>query len=150
MATRHPNAWLDGYELEVTVEKVDVTTNMPKLDPDWTWTDEAGHVHRNVPRTYVRHQEPDWIDEDGDEHPGDSWNVCPLCDEEVRPGMRPPTGFREYIPGPKTAKLTYPDGFVIFLTQEGLDAVQGAAREWPDALPTVLARIRAEQRPLPW
>lgn len=64
-----------------------------EADPDWVFTDGAGHEHRRVGRavpTLVTVQDTPggWCHDCQDEHEGDSHQECAQCREEVRPGTR--------------------------------------------------------------
>jgi hypothetical protein len=87
--------------LEVKREVIEVTSLM-ELDPSWSFTDKAGHVHRAavlgdivaVPGTlcYV-------IDvEATDGYPECGHHECAKCRERVAPGYRTPP-YRRYVHG---------------------------------------------------
>lgn len=101
-----------GLPCQVEVEQhwIDVTTNSPKPDESWTFTDAAGHFHaystdKNrgdryptletrvevVPCSYVDH------DPDCSGSNITHWH-CRICGEEVTPGTRSGI-FPEQIPG---------------------------------------------------
>lgn len=81
---------------------IDVSSNLPRPNPTWAYTDRAGHEHRRegngYPTLVVVTEEPYWCEDCHDEHT-DSHYECPLCGEEISPGLIGPPLYREYIPG---------------------------------------------------
>lgn len=98
-----------GRSLEVRVERIAVSTALPRPDPNWTYTDHAGHEHaytshaadvilyRNL---VLRTGEPYWCPDCQDEHT-DSWLECPQCGEKITPGTYVDTT-PQYIAGQKS------------------------------------------------
>lgn len=141
-------SWPQGYEVEWKCEQIEITSNWRTLDPDAQWHDYDGHVHRNVPRTYVTVQEPDYIDADGEEWPGDTVHSCPICGETLYPPTKGPDGFRKFMQGPISATVTYPDGVELLLTSHlQLDDVSAARGLDQEIVRVLLERIRAEAMP---
>jgi hypothetical protein len=95
----------DGRVLSATCEQIEVTSNLPRPDKHWTFTDAQGHEHfwsEGWPSLrWVVDQEDYVIIEDGypEEYPGSGHYECILCGEEISPGMTGPSPFREFIPG---------------------------------------------------
>lgn len=88
-------------ELRWERDLIDVTSNGPRPDKSWRYTDAAGHEHRwadDWPTLEWFITERYWCEECGDEHTEGEW-ICPLCEEVIAPGMLPPSIFREYMPG---------------------------------------------------
>lgn len=97
----------DGSKLEMWSDPIEVTSNGPRPDPSWLHTDANGHEHRWVDGElpslrWVVDEEDYVVVEDGypEEYPGSGHYECTQCFERVEPGMRGPSGFREFIPGP--------------------------------------------------
>jgi hypothetical protein len=96
----------DFGELRLEVDMIDVTSALPRPDPRWTYTDQAGHQHRYdktapghyYPTQVVVTEEPYWCPDCHDEH-SDSHYECPLCGEEIEPGLVSAPLYREYMPG---------------------------------------------------
>ena len=90
----------DFGELRIETEMIDVTSSLPKPDPNWTYTDQHGHQHRyedGYP-TLMRVVDETYVDEFGDEV--EDWHFeCPQCGEHITPGMVGPSMFREFAPG---------------------------------------------------
>ncbi|MEU1135099.1 hypothetical protein ABZ383_35480 [Streptomyces sp. NPDC005900] len=121
----------DGRELEVDREMVEVTTNLPQPDPEWSYTDRAGHAHAygsdadRYPTLVIRSGDPYWCDDCQDDHT-DSWFECPLCGEKITPGTRIDSS-PKFIPG---ATAYYIDGRAVSRTEgEALLAEMTAERE---------------------
>jgi len=92
----------DEGELRFEREQIDVTSGLPRPDERWTYTDHHGHEHHwrdGWPTLRWVVDEPEYIDEDGEEYPAEGHYECPFCGEDISPGMRGPSGFREFIPG---------------------------------------------------
>lgn len=97
----------DFGELTVDTAMIDVTSNLPRPDKSWRYTDQQGHEHywrdgwptltRVVDETY-------WCGECNDEH-HDTHLECRVCHETIEPGTTGPSGFREFIPGRTTYLL---------------------------------------------
>lgn len=91
-----------GQVLTVDTEMIDVTTNLPRPDRDWRFTDVNGHEHywseNGWPTLKEVVDDSYWCDDCEEEHEQSHWE-CAACGVPVPPGMRPPSGFREYAPG---------------------------------------------------
>lgn len=120
-----------GRTLEIEQDRISVSTALPQPDPNWTYTDQAGHQHEygtsgavtnRYPTLVLREGEPYWCSDCQDEHT-DTWLECPLCSEKITPGTYIDTS-PKYLPG---------------LTSYLIDG-QPASKEEGDAL---LAQIRA-------
>lgn len=109
-------------QLMVEAEKIDVSTNLPRADKDWSFVDSNGHFHAysqaaegqhgRYPTLYTRIEEVSCGDPDHDAD-CDGANIthwlCVVCDEEVVPG-KIDGPFIEYIDGPLiwSAKIQVP------------------------------------------
>lgn len=96
----------EGHTLEIETERIEVTTALPQPDPQWTYTDHAGHHHaygtsgaasERYPTLTLRESAPYWCSACDDEHT-DTWLECPLCGEKITPGTFVDTSPR-YISG---------------------------------------------------
>lgn len=96
-------------ELRAETEMIEVTSGLLRPDPKWAYTDHAGHEHyyrkgsrygegSGYPTLIVVTEEPYWCPDCHDEHTSSHYE-CPLCDEEIAPGLVPEPPYREYIPG---------------------------------------------------
>ena len=95
--------------LRIEREVVEVTSNAPRRDPDWVFTDAHGHEHRwnghDLPSLRWVADETYWCFDCNDEHDDDGHYECRECGEEITPGMRPAPGHREFLPGLTTITL---------------------------------------------
>lgn len=95
----------DGHTYRAERDFIMVPPSLgPRLDPDWTYTDAAGHTHTadRALLVYVQDdpEEPEvMFDEDGEEYPADEHLECSLCGEWINPGTKPPSPFAEAVPG---------------------------------------------------
>jgi hypothetical protein len=110
-------------------EECDVTT-MFEPDPNWQHTDSAGHYHaRATDRPFYptlverkRLHEAYEYDGDGDDCRMDEWYepylVCALCEEEIKPGVRP--GERRSMPGRRRVDLmiAFPPGLTPSIIEQ--------------------------------
>lgn len=99
----------DFGELHMEREMIDVTSNGPRPDPNWAYTDEQGHEHRYVkgqgwPTLVTVVDDVYWCEDCNDEHE-DTHLACTICGEEISPGMLPPSLYRKFIPGRTSAWL---------------------------------------------
>ena len=99
----------DFGELVVEREMIDVTSNLPRPDPSWTYTDRQGHEHRYVkdqgwPTLVTVVDRVYWCEDCNDEHE-DTHLACAICGEAISPGMVSPPPGREFIPGRMSATL---------------------------------------------
>lgn len=93
-------------KLTVTQERIDVSTNLPKLDCNWTFVDSAGHFHAvsggELPtlRHVLEHRECDGSCGGVCDGAGYHASVyfCTLCEERITPGTRPGPHF-DSMPG---------------------------------------------------
>lgn len=90
-------------ELRAEVEQVEVTSDLPRPDPNWRFTDAQGHEHYRdtdgeypTLRTVV--DETYWCSDCNDEHT-DTHLECAICGETIQTGTLPPSMFREFTPG---------------------------------------------------
>ena len=99
MAKYHPPA---DMTLRVEAEPIPYSTwggNEP--DPDWRYTDAAGHDHYRENKawpTLVWKPEIYWCHDCQDEH-DDGHRECSICGEEIEPGTRPVPPHSGYIRG---------------------------------------------------
>lgn len=86
-------------QLRIERERIDISSNSPKVDRSWTFTDAAGHFHAATedkrepwPTLRMRIEERPCgfadHDEDCDGENVTHWH-CLICDEEIAPGMKP-------------------------------------------------------------
>ena len=86
-----------------------VYSYMPEPDPEWRYTDAAGHEHyREGPRyptLMTAHDYTYWCEDCRDEH--DVTHLeCSLCGEHIVPGTRPASPTGTWIPGEAQMTLT--------------------------------------------
>lgn len=83
---------IDGHEIRMYREVIDVSSALPGPDPSWRYTDTAGHEHcydDGYPTLeLVTVSEPYWCPDCHEEHEGDTELRCRLCGEQVTPGTR--------------------------------------------------------------
>lgn len=83
------------HVIEVRQDYIDISTMAGvESDPDWTFTDAAGHVHKRVGHGVptlrrVQLTDPYWCYDCRDEHEGESHLECVDCEEVIEPGVRP-------------------------------------------------------------
>lgn len=97
----------DFGELRVETEMIDVTSGLPRPDENWTYTDQHGHEHRyddGYPTLIQVVDETYWCPDCNDEHEKTHLE-CRECGEHINPGLRGPSMFREFIPGPRSYYL---------------------------------------------
>jgi hypothetical protein len=94
----------DNHTLEMRREAIEVTSNLPQPDPDWKFTDAAGHKHHHgtdpmdrYPTLVWEHTGSHWCEDCRDDHVKGHY-ICRLCREEVVPGTKI-DNWRKYIPG---------------------------------------------------
>jgi len=91
-----------GDVLRAENEPIEVTSALPSPDENWRYTDKAGHLHKMVRFDYPTLKwvtdETWWCEDCEDEHDEGHW-ACRQCDEEIQPGTKPPSIYREYTPG---------------------------------------------------
>lgn len=95
----------DGHEYRVEREQIELTGLSPRPDPDWRYTDPAGHEHDSSYALLIRVQDdpdepPFYVDDDGEEWNAPDHLECRLCGEHIEPGTIGPSPFREFVPGP--------------------------------------------------
>jgi hypothetical protein len=91
--------------VEMHTDMIPWSSNLPTVDPDWEFTDSAGHVHTATSDTMVYEQgEQGWCGQCGDYH-ADFGNWCAQCGEELHPKLTygASSGF---MPGATTLTLT--------------------------------------------
>lgn len=91
-------------ELVIETEEIEVTSNLPRADRNWRFTDAAGHEHYwrdGYPTLVTVTDDSYWCADCRDEHT-DQHLECPQCHETVRPRAVGPSGFREFAPGRTT------------------------------------------------
>ena len=94
-----------------------------ELDPDWKYTDKAGHEHYAAGRDYPTLEwyvdSLEWCSDCNEDHEEGHW-VCPLCLEAIKRGTRPEKG---WAPG---------------LTHYKIDGVEVTEEEWHEKYEEVL------------
>lgn len=87
-----------------------------ELDPDWKYTDKAGHKHYAVTDIPLGYPTLEWYVDSIEEYEGEDYEeghwVCPLCLETIKKGTRSEKG---WIPG---------------LTHYKIDGVEVDEDEW--------------------
>lgn len=161
----------EGHELEITTESIDVTP-MTEADPNWTFTDSAGHPHRydkdapDGPYPTLEYRprhgcggslEPgaDPFEEPGCDYDGDQELChpvlsCKQCGAWITPGSRIGMphripGLRTYLIDGKPVSKQAADDFVAAARGEAQAAAQHVDRPplAPEHLEAVRAAIRA-------
>lgn len=104
------NTWAlnDGWTLIVENNPLEVTSNLPRPDPNWRFVDANGHAHTIESLVWVD-DETYWCEDCEDDHAEGHWE-CPRCHEHITPGTRGPNMFREFIPGTVHTYLAGPSG----------------------------------------
>jgi hypothetical protein len=90
-----------GGVLRAETERIEVTSNLPRPDQKWRYTDEQGHEHSwqdGYPTLRTVVDDVYWCEGCQDEHE-ETHLECSLCGETIEPGMVGPSPFREFIPG---------------------------------------------------
>lgn len=94
--------------LRIETLRIEVTSNLPRPDPHWRYTDAQGHQHTRTDSTYPTLQlvnEPThWCEDCEDEHTFQHYE-CAICKETIRPGSISPSMSPEYIAGPTSYYL---------------------------------------------
>lgn len=93
-------------KLTVTQERIDVSTNLPKLDRNWTFVDGAGHFHAvsdgELPTLLARSLHRECDGSCGGVCGGEGYDVtqyfCRICEELIAPGTVPGPHF-DSMPG---------------------------------------------------
>lgn len=95
----------DGDVLRVEQEQINVSSALPRPDPDWRYVDQQGHEHyrdnshpASYPTLVAVVDETYWCEDCGDEHTRSHWE-CATCGEIIEPGVLDPSTFVEYRPG---------------------------------------------------
>lgn len=86
-------------------DQVEITSNTPRKDPTWTYTDKSGHFHFAQQGTRsVTWPTIEWYvdslyycNQCEEDHEDGHW-VCPLCLETIEPEMISPAGHRQFVP----------------------------------------------------
>lgn len=96
------------FSIRTVTEMIDVTSNAPRRDPNWTYIDDNGHMHALAADTWPTLRwiidETYWCHTCCDEHHDGHWE-CIECGEWIKPGMLGPSGQIARIPGLKTYYL---------------------------------------------
>lgn len=108
--------WINGEggwpcQLRTETDRIDVSTNLPKADANWSFVDSNGHFHaynqraddgRNRYPTLYERTEVRTCDNADHDHECDGAHIthwhCAVCDEEVKPGKIPGPHY-EYMDG---------------------------------------------------
>jgi hypothetical protein len=94
--------WPEGWTFRVERDRIEVTSNLPRPDPNWQHTDQAGHQHHREDNAYPTLRAVDeptyWCADCGDDHTRSRYE-CRICGETITPGLVGPSAFREFIPG---------------------------------------------------
>lgn len=101
-----------GYALAVDQPVEVVESNMPEPDPEWRFVDSHGHGHFYDPKAKTW-PTLEWVIlpctmGHGDDCEAEGFYRCPLCNEQISPGTRPPRPVT--IRGPVTYRLTVTKG----------------------------------------
>jgi hypothetical protein len=92
----------DFGELVIETEQIEITSNLPRPDHSWRYTDEQGHGHYWADDSYPTLRRVNdrtyWCGDCCDDHTDSHWE-CPLCGETIEPGLTGPSGFREFMSG---------------------------------------------------
>lgn len=124
-----------GAILHAERDTIDVTSlggsSIP--DPNWSFTDPAGHVHTHASETFgwVYEDEEFYFDADGEEYNGDGHYECTACGAEVPPPgtkISAPAGVREYMAGLVNYRIELADGTTQRLTEKEANAYYAALR----------------------
>ena len=116
------------FTVEIDREVINMEFLYPERDPDWTYTDKAGHHHDAklatcevvVTRTY-------WCEDCQDEHE-ESELRCKECGEVINPGTR--TALPKQIPGLTHGTITTRDGKKFLLLAEDLAVVHTSTEDF--------------------
>jgi hypothetical protein len=122
-------------------------------DPDWRFTDAAGHEHHRAaekprfPTLKKKRTEPGWCDLCDDLH-SDTYYRCRLCKEVIEPGTRLTPGGVALIPGMREGSIEGRSGKRILSGAEIEDvvarghlAVEEIVADWPHGDMWVEVRI---------
>jgi hypothetical protein len=96
------------FNLSMTRDMIDVTSDRPSSDPNWRYTDRNGHEHRydhGYPTLDLVVDAEHWCDgnegyarHDPHMHVDEAHYECLICREVVKPGKLPPS-YPQAIPG---------------------------------------------------
>jgi hypothetical protein len=93
-------------------EMISVISDLPEANPNWRYTDEAGHEHRwtgdGYPTLRWVTDFTYWCQDCRDDHE-DGHRECLICGEHIVPGTRLHR-YPRYIAGPWRVDLAYDDG----------------------------------------
>ena len=115
-----------GWSIEMWTDQIEVTSNMPRPDPNWRYTDANGHDHWHQSGTRRWVIDEEWIDEDNNER-SESHYECVQCGEHIRQDSIGPSPYREYISGMTHAEATHADGRRIDLSAEQIELLRTAS-----------------------
>lgn len=121
----------NNFSIDINQQMIEVTSSMPRPDPLWCYIDAQSHEHRwsTVHETFDWVvDEPDWMDDEGEEYPGDGHYACTRCGALVVPGLLGPSLTHEYMPGLMTVTVHFSDGVVADITPQQLEAVSDRLR----------------------
>lgn len=88
--------------LRIESTPIEVTSLGGDPDEQWRYTDRHGHGHYYADGYPTLTRVSDgryWCADCHDEHEDSHWE-CPLCHEEIRPGVNAADTFRRYTQGP--------------------------------------------------
>lgn len=134
MSTMESKAVFPGFAISVTQEVVEMTTGpRHELDPKWSHTDAAGHVHTSLEPLELVVIGRYWCETCFDHHEDIEWR-CRQCGAVVEPVYRWVAGdaWRSFKPGISSVKLTLENGRVFLLR--------------PDEMPTMNARGEIQEQ----
>lgn len=117
--------------LSVVAEPIEVTSNSPRPDPDWNFTDREGHYHYwskdggyNTLQWTISDPCPQCGYEDG------SGYRCIDCGEEITPATLPGDPYRRFIPGPRTVTITLVPDTINHIPRRIPGTFMGESGEW--------------------
>ena len=105
-----------AYSIDVEQEWMDVTSDWPtyKPDPDWTFTDRAGHKHGVIDgkTPTLRAERTSCYCPDCEENHDETEMVCRVCGETVEVGTvvdKPADQWVKKVPGVRSCRVTFED-----------------------------------------
>lgn len=133
---------LRGYTLTFARETVDVSTRgHHELDPAWSYTDPAGHVHIAIDSLEWIVTGTYWCEECRDEHEAGEYR-CRLCGAVVEPRWvwKDTAGIAQYAPGLLLVTLTTEDGRIFVLSSDEIAAISADGSLAPGLYDRIIAR----------
>lgn len=98
---------------------IDVSSCSERRDEDWQFTDTYGHHHWYNKRTKRYPTLVQVVDcPETEDYPEDWHYECCICGEEIHPGTKPPSCFRERIPGLLHITITFDKWGTIPITED--------------------------------